>query len=118
MRGRFQIEEGGVLHRLFSKKKFGSEQYSVHEFPVQCFLCNPQVDRERDVTSTAIHRTVPGIADRRNRAESISRMIVHRPLTTIKFKLRQVAGEAPNCSVRANQLQESSEDPMLHIVGQ
>jgi hypothetical protein len=70
-----------------------------------------KVDRELDVTSTAIHLTVPGIADRRNRAERlISRMIVHRPLTTVEFKLLQFAGEAlPTYSVRANQLQESSE---------
>lgn len=56
------------------------------------FLCNSQVDRKRDVTSTAIHLTVPGIAGRRNRAERlISRRIVHRPLTTVEFKLLQVA---------------------------
>jgi hypothetical protein len=109
IRGRqFQIEEGAVLHKLFSKKNL-----AAINIPYMNFLCNSQVDRERDVTSTAIHLTVPGIADRRNRRNRaerlISRMIVHRPLTTVKFKLLQVAGEAPNYFVRANQLQESSE---------
>lgn len=86
-------DDGFRLRKVQSYIYYSPKKVWQRSIPYMSFLCNSQVDREGDVTSTAIHLTGPGIADRRNRAERlISRMIVHRPLTTVKFKLLQAAG--------------------------